>query len=407
MSSIKNDNPLNALGKLFETGANEVGRVANEASRHVTESINEIATTTEKEGFIAGGAKLLEKHSVGNYAAGFVDSIIPGEDLPPDISNGIALAVNLYTGNFIVAAIDGYQALTGDGLGVAADDAKQAGGQRMQTPEAPSQGRARFEGMTGSERMEGITKRKEAYASKGHSREELLAKAKDAAKEQLRTRATESKANLDKAEDIVARGGGYAAVADLLGDDERFMGGGLLANDIIRDARANDAAKKRVAEFEGQAAKANAELDKILNNPNLSFEDMVFLLMNVLVKQSQDEVKEMTKEMRNEKADFESAKLDISVDFDRKEAAVTDLEAQLRGKPDDPELAKKLGAARTELRKADESRNDKFNDFNDSRQLQLETLKNAINKITEMQQALSNVLNSMHQTAMNTIGNIR
>ena len=37
----------------------------------------------------------------------------------------------------------------------------------------------------------------------------------------------------------------------------------------------------------------------------------------------------------------------------------------------------------------------------------IEELKNALQKIGEMQTALSNIMNALHQTAMNAIGNIR
>jgi len=46
-------------------------------------------------------------------------------------------------------------------------------------------------------------------------------------------------------------------------------------------------------------------------------------------------------------------------------------------------------------------------DYQDSRQMMMEELKNMMQKLQQMQQALSNVLNSMHQGAMNSIRNIR
>jgi hypothetical protein len=46
-------------------------------------------------------------------------------------------------------------------------------------------------------------------------------------------------------------------------------------------------------------------------------------------------------------------------------------------------------------------------DASDSRQMKMEELKNLMQKLQQMQQALSNVLNSMHQGAMNSIRNIR
>ena len=46
-------------------------------------------------------------------------------------------------------------------------------------------------------------------------------------------------------------------------------------------------------------------------------------------------------------------------------------------------------------------------EYQDSRQMMMEELKNMMQKLQQMQQALSNVLNSMHQGAMNSIRNIR
>jgi hypothetical protein len=39
--------------------------------------------------------------------------------------------------------------------------------------------------------------------------------------------------------------------------------------------------------------------------------------------------------------------------------------------------------------------------------MMMEELKNMMQKLQQMQQALSNVLNSMHQGAMNSVRNIR
>jgi hypothetical protein len=46
-------------------------------------------------------------------------------------------------------------------------------------------------------------------------------------------------------------------------------------------------------------------------------------------------------------------------------------------------------------------------DYQDSRQMMMEELKNMMQKLQQMQQAPSNVLNSMHQGAMNSVRNIR
>ncbi len=202
---------------------------------------------------------------------------------------------------------------------------------------------------------------------------------------------------IERARDHI--GDGFASIGDLMSGNE--------IADLSKPGKPADTAQKKLADMEKQAAAALSELDKILNNPDLSFEDMVFMLMTALMKQSQAEVKGMTKDIRDDKEKFETAKIELNAKFDAAEEKVLGLEAKLREKPDDKDAAKALGTAKSDLRKLGEDRNDKFSDHNDSRQEQLEALKNAMNKITEMQQALSNVLNSMHQTAMNTIGNIR
>ena len=209
---------------------------------------------------------------------------------------------------------------------------------------------------------------------------------------------------IGRAREHIETGGGYAVVDSAMdglegmyGEIDQMLGGG----------KAGDATRKRLAEMEKESAKGIAELDKILNNPNLSFEDMIFMLMGALMKQSQNDVKGMTKQVREDKIAFDETKRQLTADVDAKEAKVLELEAKVRADPKDEGAAKQLGQAKSELRTAGEERNDKISDNNDSRQEQLEAIKNAMNKITEMQQALSNILNSMHQTAMNTIGNIR
>ena len=209
---------------------------------------------------------------------------------------------------------------------------------------------------------------------------------------------------IGRAREHIETGGGYAVVDSAMdglegmyGEIDQMLGGG----------KSTDATQKRLAAMKKESEAGIAELDKILNNPNLSFEDMIFMLMGALMKQSQNDVKGMTKQVREDKIAFDETKRQLTADVDAKEAKVLELEAKVRADPKDEGAAKQLGQAKSELRTAGEERNDKISDNNDSRQEQLEAIKNAMNKITEMQQALSNILNSMHQTAMNTIGNIR
>jgi Mg2+ and Co2+ transporter CorA len=134
---------------------------------------------------------------------------------------------------------------------------------------------------------------------------------------------------------------------------------------------------------------------------------MIFLLMRAVMKEQQAEVKEMTKELRGKKDKFETEKVGLRAAVDKADKAVMEAQARFNKNPGDESAAKGLADARANLRAAEAALNDKTTEFNDSRAEQLEVIKNAMQKLTEMQQALSNILNTMHQTAMNTIGNIR
>jgi hypothetical protein len=385
----KVDNPLGAaFGNVMKSIGNEAGRVVSEAQKHVTESFAEVAQAVESGGFVAGAVAAVDNFSLGNIVAGAVDSIIPGKDLPPILVEGISAVVNISTLN-LGAVIDIQQGMSALG-GMLAKNAPSEG-QKMQTPQSPSEAAA------ANDRSKWSPEKRAAYES-----------ARDKIKAEIRDKAVANNSLVDRARAVADAGGGFAAVQDVLsglGDASMFFGSAIA--DITKQGKANDAAKKKLAEMEKQSSQATAELDKILNNPNLSFEDMVFLLMGALMRQSQTDVKALTKETRDAKATFDATKAELNQSFDAKEAKVLDLEAKLRADPNDKDAAKQLGAAKSELRKASEERNDKFSEFNDSRQEQLEAIKNAMNKITEMQQSLSNILNSMHQTAMSTIGNIR
>jgi hypothetical protein len=388
MTKVDNS-PGAAIGNLFKSIGNEAGRAVKEAGRHVTESINDITKAVETGGIVGGAVAFYDKTSLGNMAAGLVDSIIPGKDLPSSLVNGISAAVNAATGNPIALLdlVQGFSSLGKTGSAPAAGS-----GQKMQTPQSPSEAAAA----------------KDPSKWSPEEKKAAVEAAKERGKSEGAEKAAKSKDILDRARDVADRGGGYAAVTDILsglGDASMFFGSAIA--DITKQGKANDAAKKKLADMEKQSAQATAELDKILNNPNLSFEDMVFLLMGALMKQSQSDVKALTKETRDAKATFDATKAELNQNFDAKEAKVLDLEAKVRANPNDKGAADQLGQAKSELRKASEARNEKFADFNDSRQEQLEAIKNAMNKITEMQQTLSNILNSMHQTAMSTIGNIR
>jgi predicted nucleic acid-binding Zn-ribbon protein len=147
-----------------------------------------------------------------------------------------------------------------------------------------------------------------------------------------------------------------------------------------------------------------------MRNPCLAFEDMIFLLMRALVKQSQLEVKIG---LQTEKTNRDQARVAERAErgaLQADEAALSRQRAQMSAMQDGPEknqAAADLGTRQTALNARREQFTSDLGEATESRQERFEELKQAMQKITEMQQALSNILNTLHQTAMSTIGNIR
>jgi hypothetical protein len=357
-----------ATNNLFQAIGKESGRIVNEAGRHMTESIDEVAKQTQKGGLFMGAATAADKLSPGNFIAGAVDSVIPGEDLPQPLVDGISAAGNLVAAGLVggpfgavfgvMAVVDGFQAIAGTGAGSAAADVKASGGQRMQTPESPSEASAR----------RGFEVRIPA---------ELLRRG--------------------VVVDTI-RGGGWAD-------------GGL--EDVGIGGRAEDparAGRDRLRKMEADARKVDAEIEKILRNPNLSFEDMVFLLMRALIKQSNLEVKAELQAEKNSRTSARAAESTERKALQAEEQSISRERAQLMAQPAgaerDGKLAK-LAEKQTALASRRENFSSGLNEASESRQERFEQLKEAMQKISEMEQALSNIMNSLHQTAMNAIGNIR
>lgn len=557
MTKVDNS-PGAAIGNLFKSIGNEAGRAVKEAGRHVTESINDITKAVETGGIVGGAVAFYDKTSLGNMAAGAVDTIFPGKDLPKPLMEGISAYVNLATGNPMgfVDVVQGFMALAGPSKKPAEQQPGAAQpGQQMQSPQSPSEAiirqptNERHVGYSPTEIGGGFISRKADGGvvlsgtaaddkirldrqSNGSYKltvngESMNISARDArnltinsgagndtvvvidgnnvtvnggsgndhvavrgdnaqvnagrGNDRVYVTGDNAKVNGDRGNDRIRVGGDNALISGgrgndkvrLAGDNGRVFGGrgndvlramgdtnvlkGGRGNDVVRNEKSGslgdhfkfdlpknfldrardigagggftvndgltsgtaeiidllrpgketDATQKKIADMQKRAAEATAELDKILNNPDLSFEDMIFMLMGALMKQAQKEVKSMTAETREKKAAFDQAKIEMSQGIDAAESKVNELEAKVRADPNNKDAAKELGTAKSELRKLGEERNEKVSEFNDSRQEQLEAIKNAMNKITEMQQTLSNILNSMHQTAMSTIGNIR
>lgn len=167
MSNVKNNDPFAAVGNLFNKVVGEAGRVVEERVRHVTEDIDSVGKAVETGGFVGGVMQGLDVISPGHQLAHNIDSLIPGEDLPPALKEGISLGVNVVAGGGIFAAKDAFDLFNEMSKKpqqpVAAGDKPAA--ERMQTPEAPAAARERSLGNTEvADRMRGFAIN-ESYAA--------------------------------------------------------------------------------------------------------------------------------------------------------------------------------------------------------------------------------------------------
>lgn len=384
MSNVKNNSndPFAALGRLGESIFKEGGRVVEERVKHVTEDIESVSTAIKTGGFLGGAAQFVDVTSLGHQVAHNIDSIIPGEDLPPALKEGISLGVNILGANIPAIAKDGfdlYNAMNaGGGAAPPKDAAGAPAGQRMQTPESPS---------TALERAK--ERKSEIKEAKMEAIKEAKEKAKTAAKEKAQNnRITELETRVSYLEELAGVGSGFFDDVDL----------------------APGKPDARLAKLERELAEADAEIDRILNNPNLSFEDLIFLLMRAVIKQSETETKIGLQEERNSRAEERTVRDGVRGELKGMQSAITAEEKHIAGMKAGPEkdnAIAELNGKKAELNSRREDLSTSLQDSSESRAERMEELKQAMQKVTEMQQALSNILNSMHQTAMNAIGNIR
>jgi len=364
---------LKAIGNTVNTIVKETKRAADEAAELMSQSVDDVGKAAEEGGLVGGALQAFEELSPGNFAAGAADVLTGPGQLDPKVAATIRGGVNLAVGALVPgpglllqaqALKDGATALglLGNAPRAGSPEAQQApGATQGQTPERPS----------------------EAAVRKGDS---------------LIGGGDWRRGNIGKPPN-----GGYGPPSS------SDLGGGSIRIDI-GPSKPNDAAQKRLAKLEEDLAKADADIDKILSNPNLSFEDMIFMLMNAIISQSQKEVK---LGLADEKAARDVAKggRDIERNAIKAEgSSIAKEQTRLAGEEAGPKKDKALAALnerKTKLDSRSESLSTNLSDASESRAERFEELKNAMNKITEMQQALSNILNNMHQTAMSTIGNIR
>lgn len=154
---------------------------------------------------------------------------------------------------------------------------------------------------------------------------------------------------------------------------------GALAGGAFRFLAGDDAGKMRGALGMQRAQGGPGSMFAALPKPAF-FEDIVAALMVDFVRDKQEEVEGKLKNLQQRSEDAKSAKNQAG-------GAVTGLARFIPG----------VGRA-----------NDAATSGNsDSRNIEFEMIKNEVQKLTQMQQAMSNVLNTMHEQAMGAIRHIK
>jgi hypothetical protein len=359
-----------AAQHLFTALGREPGRIGQEATRHIAESIDSVTKAVVQGGFGGGLLAAADEFSPGNLVAGVVDAFIPGRDLPQPIADGISAGANALLASLVpgvgpvlgvLALVDAFQALSG-----ATAKKPTERPQRPQTPDRPSH----------------------------HGRSTPTPKGV-AAPERLQI-------DID-----VIRGGSASHLGWCAGQELPLDHPGVPGVGVDDPSRAG---RRRLAQLERDLRAADAEIDRVLMNPHLCFEDMVFMLMKALLRQSQLEVKLELQTEKNSRDLARRAERD-----ERRALHASELElahgrekatGMKDGKKKNDKLAS-LSTRQTALNARREEFTARVSESTESRQERFEELKQAMQKLSEMEQALSNILNAMHQNAMNTIGNIR
>ena len=151
----------------------------------------------------------------------------------------------------------------------------------------------------------------------------------------------------------------------------------------------------------GLQGKPGSAVSKL--GPGATFEDLVAAFMFDVVKEQQDEIKQKMNELDPKSKNNRRKKVG---NFLKKLAPMAGKALGfVFGGPGGAMLGGSLGNLVAQSGQSNSASDTQS--ASDSRQLKMEELKNLMQKLQQMQQALSNVLNSMHQGAMNSIRNIR
>lgn len=371
-----------AAGDVWKAGEREANRAMNELGENFEKDGAAIAEATDKGGFLGGFVETCDVLSFGHQAVNWGDAfnVIPEDPaLQEAISGGLNLAMGiglavatggtaapfLATAGGLLACKDAADALSAMPAG--APPGTQVPTQMQSPPPVP--------GFYYGENGPRCGPAPGGYTSPGLGLQY---------ESPIAGRANINDGFLDNMADILRPrpAPGQGPGCGVGGGGGRVGSGNNDANIDVQD------------EAEMELMK---EIKKILSNPGLMFEDLIFLLMRAVIKSTNKQAKNLAANLSVEGDELSKEKRGL-----QEEVIAANKEVTAAGT--DPA---KLGPAQEKLIRANARLESMVGARGEARAERFEDLKQMLQKLGEMQQSLSNILNSQHETSMAAIRAIR
>lgn len=388
------ENGFNKLGKATQR---EFERIGEKTSKNVAADFDQVARGMDNGGIAGFCVELADVTSMGHQGANMAENFhLIGDD--PRVKEGLSAGINL-TAGLVLASATGMPVFALGGAALAAKDVADMCGNGAANPgpmapahgaatprqgaEAHRNGQSTSASGTGGADKSALKDAKRDYAP--GEKKEALKEAKEAA----RREAIEDAKAMSKAKSQ-ARRDGYAAGYE--------AGQESVLRAIGCDVHGCNELIESIEEHYGKdkTDEVSSRIDELLNDPNLCFEDMIFALMKAIMKDSQDTAKGMADELRGSRNEEKALSDKFQGDIDK-------LTEKIKNEPDQA----KKNDMQNELQNLREKRASEVGFKAEGRNQIAEDLKNLMQKLSEMQQAMSNILNNQHESAMAAIRAIR
>jgi hypothetical protein len=390
MASDFFSNALSSIGNAASQGYNdlskavgdEANKVVSRTAKNVKGDFDEIADGIKKNGALGGACATFDVLTPGHATAEILDDA--GVVTDPAMKQLIASGVNISMGAGIPGA---GLLLQADGIAEGIDGVSKLFGGAKAQPGVPQQSTMQMPPAQSNQCPA------DAYKSAQRERAIEAAKMKSAEKTayvkgfEAGERAGERKGFREGLEvgehraTTMPVNGGWPSSGPCYGGS---------AEGSIRASTGdmNDLMGQMFGQYSGDDI--DDKLKQIMNS-GMSFEDRIFMLMTTVVSEDQDSIQGQSNDLLKQDAAAKAA-------YD---SSTTQINALMNGpNASDPTTQAKI----TEMQ---HERDNASTNANNSRQDAFQKIQQATSKLSEMQQALSGTLNSLHDTAMSTIRNIK